>query len=345
MIKSAKVKQALVQLIIAFLISLFASHYLEYYETQLILPFRNLLYFGEISSIENSSGLPETYYEFSEKPVVNPVHVAQSANAEALAILQNQLTIDDIGFSNAKHKILMAANQLVDILEITRSNNQMFGRWPYEFEYPYYNLEPPWYSGMAQGLGIEVLLAAYVVSGEGEYLDAAILAGKAMEIEVRNGGVSTKVANDALWFEEYASANAEPPYVLNGHIFALEGLWYLKGYSPEFQSTYEAGLQALKQLLPKFDRYVWSQYDLVGTPANPKYQRLHVRLLKELAQRDYDSLFIYYADKFERQIYMPFGLTYRLIYAPTTMMMGILILNSLLIFLVLSFSRRILSRG
>ena len=120
------------------------------------------------------------------------------------------------------------------------------------------------------------------------------------------------------------------------------GIW--KGYSPEFQSTYEAGSQALKQLLPKFDRYVWSQYDLVGTPANPKYQRLHVRLLRELAQGDYDSLFVYYADKFERQIYMPFGLTYRLIHAPTTMMMGILIFNTLFIFLVLSFSRRILSR-
>lgn len=339
MIKLHNFKRFLYQLLIAILISLIATHYLEYYETKFVMPIRNYIYFGRFSNSVDDLSANKIYYKFLEQPVINPVMVAKSARVEALAILEGQQAINDSDNSNIRHKILSTANVLMNMLEIEQNNSITFGRWPYEFDYPYYKIKSPWYSGMAQGHGIEVLLAAYILTGEKRYLDSAILAGKAMQIDIANGGTASKIGNSALWFEEYASANAEPPFVLNGHIFALNGLWYLKKYSPEFQNTYEAGVQALKQLLPRFDKHVWSHYDLVGTPANSKYQRIHVRLLRELAGREHNDFFIRYADKFEKQIYLPFGFTYRLIVAPGNMIVGLFVVNTISIFLILNLPR------
>ena len=339
MIKLHNIKRFLYQLFIAILISLVATHYLEYYEIKFVMPMRNYIYFGRFSNSVDDLSDNKIYYKFLEQPVINPVAVANSARVEALAILEGQQAINDSDNSNIRHKILSTANVLMNMLEIEQNNSVTFGRWPYEFDYPYYKIKSPWYSGMAQGHGIEVLLAAYILTGEKRYLDNAILAGKAMQIDIANGGTASKIGNSALWFEEYASANAEPPFVLNGHIYALNGLWYLKKYSPEFQNTYEAGVRALKQLLPRFDKHIWSHYDLAGTPANSKYQRLHVRLLRELARRERDDFFIRYADKFEKQIYLPFGFTYRLIVAPGNMIIGLFVVNAISIFLILNLPR------
>ena len=78
--------------------------------------------------------------------------------------------------------------------------------WPYNFDYPTYELKAPWYSAMAQGLGIEVLIAAYKITDDDKYLHEARLAANALLVPIEENGVAIYLNNgdNGIWFEEYA---------------------------------------------------------------------------------------------------------------------------------------------
>ena len=65
------------------------THYLEGFETRLLSPFRELIYFGAESNIRNEDIIKNTYYKFYDEPQVNPVHVAQ-VKSEITKIFQNK---------------------------------------------------------------------------------------------------------------------------------------------------------------------------------------------------------------------------------------------------------------
>ncbi len=75
--------------------------------------------------------------------------------------------------------------------------------WLYQsrITYPNFTLEPPWVSGMAQGLGVEVLAHAYNLTGDEKYLKAARLALNSFFVPVE--GVeyftSMKMVDGGIW--------------------------------------------------------------------------------------------------------------------------------------------------
>ena len=96
--------------------------------------------------------------------------------------------------------------------------------WFHEFDFEYRDtLKKPWYSGLAQGQGLSVLLRAYQITKDEKYLNASKAVFKSLTIEVKEGGVLYVDNNKDTWIEEYIVF--PPTHILNGFIWALWGIY------------------------------------------------------------------------------------------------------------------------
>ena len=100
---------------------------------------------------------------------------------------------------------------------------QSEGRWNWAIEVPVRGLVAPWIFGMTQSLGVSVLLRAYQLTGDSDYFDRASAAVAWLRAPVESGGVAIRTGT-GTWYEEYPNAET-PSHVLNGHIWALFGIW------------------------------------------------------------------------------------------------------------------------
>jgi hypothetical protein len=217
----------------------------------------------------------------------NPVHVAQSG-LNYYAQYQN-------GNQTAGKLFLNCADWLIENA-VVRDN---YSVWEYNFRSPTYNTTPPWVSGMAQGLGLNVLANAYKITGDKKYISSANLALGAFFIDVEKGGVTYK-DRDGWWYEEYAQQNnKQQPRVLNGFIYCLFGIkeYYNVTKDNRAKQLYDAGLRDLKAHLPEYDGGNWTYYDKLGTISTLPYHETHVRLMNELFQSTGDPEFRIYRDR------------------------------------------------
>jgi len=154
------------------------------------------------------------------------------------------------------------------------------------------SLEPGWYSAMAQGQAMSLLVRAYARSGRSEYLDAAVRALALFDVRSADGGIVAKFMDHYIWYEEYPTI--PPCFVLNGFMYALIGLYDVAATAPpgEGQSTavrlYSSGIASLRGMLPLFDTGSGTVYDLrhltLGGAAAPNrarwdYHATHVNQL------------------------------------------------------------------
>ena len=126
---------------------------------------------------------------------------------------------------------------------------------------------------MAQGLGVQVLILAYNLTGEKRYLESAKKALNAFYVEVSNGGVIIK-EGDGWWYEEYADEEGKMPRVLNGMIYALLGIWEYYKITGDENAKYlfDRGITSLKNHLHEYDANCWTFYDALGNLASKKYR-------------------------------------------------------------------------
>lgn len=174
------------------------------------------------------NGIPITIYP-DLGPQINPVNIAQQA-----------LTYWDKGQYNLFLKI---ANWFCE----NTLEHDSFAVWQYQFPWKSYNMTPPWVSGMAQGLAVDVLGRAYHLTGNEIYLNTAKKALKAFLVPIEEGGVRT----EDWWYEEYADVGGKNPRVLNGMIYALQGIynfWIITGDSLA-KMIFDNGLSSLKKNL------------------------------------------------------------------------------------------------
>lgn len=82
------------------------------------------------------------------------------------------------------------------------------------------SLQPPWYSAMAQGHGISVLVRAHHVTGDEKFLNAAKAALKIFEIRAENGGILSEFMGIYPWYEEYPTVPGT--FVLNGFTVKID---------------------------------------------------------------------------------------------------------------------------
>lgn len=206
--------------------------------------------------------------------------------------------------------------------------NGDFSILQYNFPWPFYNIESPWRSGMAQALAIQVLLKAHELTNTSEYLGTAKLLLNSFFVDVKSGGVTYKEdvsgegspaqvsdiralygtkGSQGWWYEEYAADNqgSMVSKVLNGMMFSVLGVYDYYQYTkdPEAKFLFDNGIVALKNDLLYYDNNGFSYYDILKTPASEKYHKIHVELLQQLYDITGDHIFKDYHDKWNSQLY------------------------------------------
>ncbi len=196
----------------------------------------------------------------------------------------------------------------VDWLAKNLSDKGVFSVWEYNFPWKLYNLRPPWVSGMAQGLGIKVFVLAYKETGNEEFIKLAFDALKAFTSSVEEGGVLQVDESDGgYWYEEYASPSSIPSYVLNGHIFALEGIYELFALTKHntAKMLFDKGISELKTHIDEYDTGSWTYYDRLKLVASWGYHNLHINQMAYLWKITGDELFMKYHRKWKLYMQKP----------------------------------------
>lgn len=194
-----------------------------------------------------------------------------------------------------------AADWLCRNLELNRFGVRV---WHHNFDWDYREkLKAPWYSGLAQGQGISLLVRAYRATGNGDYLDAAERAFTSFLLPVDQGGVQYLDHEGDLWLEEYITS--EPTHILNGFMWSLWGVYdyYLATSDVQAHELFYRCAQTLVRNLDRYDLGYWSLYELSRTRlkmvASPFYHRLHAVQLRVTSRLTGVSRLARAADRWE----------------------------------------------
>lgn len=117
-------------------------------------------------------------------------------------------------------------------------------------------LAPPWYSGMAQGLALSLLVRLHEETGQARWADAAHLVLRSFTHGSHEGepGFVHERENGCLWFEEYVDDDVEPVSVVNGHVYAVLGLaeYALAFDDPDAVALFDAGATTVRESFDSF---------------------------------------------------------------------------------------------
>lgn len=205
-----------------------------------------------------------------------------------------------------RHKDQIHMNRMLAQLEWACKNQEKkggsAGTWKVDFNLSTYGLKAGWVSAMAQGLGISLLLRAWILTKEERYLDTAELAFQAFDRFVSDGGVKVKFEGKYTFYEEYPSS--PPSFVFNGFISSILGVRDLSVFTrnKRARELWEDGIATLKFMLPFYDLGYWSRYDLRKGDVNIAsefYHKYHVTQLKLLHMLTGETVFLNFAKKFE----------------------------------------------
>jgi len=268
-------------------------------------------------------GIPMLDYRGSIGLQYNPIAIAQwgLANFNIFCSTRND---------SRRQKTVRAADWLVANLE---RNSHGLWVWHHHFDWEYRErLKAPWYSGLAQGQGVSLLLRAYAESRDDKYLAAARRAFISLAKPIAEGGVLIEDEQHDLWIEEYL---VDPPtHILNGFIWALWGVFdfWLAGdcgmriheqetgnascnheisnagalaqdSGASARCIFDRGVQTLLHNLVRYDTGYWSLYEQSGTRlkmlASPFYHRLHIVQLRVMTLLTGDHRFNVFADRWQ----------------------------------------------
>jgi hypothetical protein len=246
----------------------------------------------------DAAGIPMLDYHGAIGLQYNPIAIAQWG-------LANYNRFCETSNDARRQKTLQAADWLTANLE---QNPHGLWVWNHHFDWDYRDtLKAPWYSGLAQGQGVSLLLRAHALSENDKYQRAAEKAFVALTRPMAEGGVlfeDESENNDKnLWIEEYL---VDPPtHILNGFMWALWGVfdfWRARG-DASAKAIFDRGVKTLLHNLARFDTGYWSLYEQSGTRlkmlASPFYHRLHVVQLRVMSRLTGDARFAVIADRWE----------------------------------------------
>lgn len=253
-------------------------------------------YTGQFDSV----GIPLLNYHGAIGLQYNPIAIAQYG-------LGNYNLYCRTGEKSRRSKFLNIADWLVENLEETPFGTRV---WCHHFDFEYRDiLKAPWYSGLAQGQGVSVLVRAHQETGEKTYLDTAKEAFETFKIDIKEGGVTYRDEEDNIWFEEYILF--PPTHILNGFIWTIWGVYdyYLATHDMVAKDLFIHSIQTVKENMPRFDIGFWSLYDQSGIRlkmmASPFYHHLHIVQLRILHRLTAEKVFRCFADRWEKFLYNP----------------------------------------
>lgn len=290
----------------------------------------------------DEAGIPLLNYHGKLGLQYNPIAIAQYG-------LGNYNLFRRTGDSDRRVRFLAAADWLVENLEQNWAGAWV---WNHNFDWEYRTpLKAPWYSALAQGQGISLLVRAHKETKGESYLDSSRLAFHAFQRELTNGGVAYTDPQGNVWFEEYVllspsenairdhgedfgsnhserSIDQTPTHILNGFMWAAWGVYdfYLGTGDPSAQRLFLEAVRTLKRNLHLFDAGFWSLYEQSGTRmkmlASPFYHRLHVVQLQVMHRLTGEPVFAQFARRwqqyqqstFKRNLALAYKSAFKLLY-------------------------------
>jgi len=242
----------------------------------------------------DSSGIPQLDYHGQIGLQYNPIAIAQYG-------LGNDNLWCRTADQTRKKKFFLIADWLCSNLE---QNSHGLPVWNHHFNWEYRDtLQAPWYSALAQGQGISVLVRAHKESKDPRYLDVAGRAFASFQRPTQEGGVAFTDESGDLWFEEYIVS--PPTHILNGFIWALWGVYdyWLATKGSSAQDLFSRGVRTLLHNLDRYDLGFWSLYEQSGTRlpmvASTFYHRLHIVQLRVMHRLTGENRFVEVADRWE----------------------------------------------
>lgn len=162
-------------------------------------------------------------------------------------------------------------------------------------------IRPPWYSGMAQGQALSLFVRLYEHDGDQRWRDAAEQTLQSYYVEKNDQGPwFTLIDNEHMWFEEYAG-NTDPLLVINGHNFALFGLydWVVLTGDDRAERMFDAGATTVLDVFDTFrvpggiSRYCVQAERCLDEDGwfSAKYHMIHIQQLQMLADITGDERF------------------------------------------------------
>jgi hypothetical protein len=188
---------------------------------------------------------------------------------------------------------------------------------PYQFDFWLHSrhkdtehMISPWYSGMAQGVGLTLFSRLYGVTGNPKYL--GVSQQLLNSLYIRTGGVPwVTLRDDAgyFWIEEYPLAKGQSDRTLNGFLFAIYGLYnYLwnTGNEDAYPFIVDA-IETVKHYLPEYrnpggiSHYCLKHKDIMDAP----YHMVCTDQLSRLHKYSGDDVLGKYAALFKADYYDP----------------------------------------
>jgi heparosan-N-sulfate-glucuronate 5-epimerase len=257
----------------------------------------------------DGSGIPLLNYHGNIGLQYNPIAIAQWGLGNFNCFLRSKnlgaanTASDNLASENEerKRKFVTAADWLVEHLE---ANSFGVAVWNHDFDWEYRTpLQAPWYSGLAQGQGISLLVRVWRETGNAGYLDAATRAFTSFSKSTQEGGVCFTDERGDLWFEEYIVS--PPTHILNGFIWAAWGVhdFFLATKDEAAGELFSRAVATMRNNLDRYDLGFWSLYEQSGTRlpmvASPFYHQLHVAQLRVMHRLTGDDIFSQTADRWE----------------------------------------------
>jgi heparosan-N-sulfate-glucuronate 5-epimerase len=243
----------------------------------------------------DASGIPLLDYHGKIGLQYNPIAIAQYG-------LGNFNLFQQSGDPVRRKRFLLVADWLCSHLEV---NSHGIAVWNHHFNWEYRaELKAPWYSALAQGQGISLLVRAHKNSGEARYLEAARSALAAFSHPASAGGVTFVDERGDLWFEEYIVT--PPTHILNGFIWALWGVYdyWLATKDASAKDLFSRATQTLLHNLERYDLGFWSLYEQSGTRlpmvASGFYHQLHIVQLRIMHRLTGEAEFLRTAERWQR---------------------------------------------
>lgn len=241
----------------------------------------------------DDAGIPLLDYRGALGKQYNPIAIAQYGLAHFNCLNEPRAEA-------SRDIVVRVADWLTDNLVV---NDHGLHVWMHHFNWEYRNtLMAPWYSGLAQGQGISLLLRAQKVTGDPQYLETAAMAMQSLYTDVSDGGVIYR-NGDGVWIEEYI---VNPPtHILNGFIWASWGVWdyYLATKEERAKQLFEHCVSTIESNLHRYDIGWWSLYEQSGTRlrmiASPFYHRLHIVQLGVMEKLTGEGFFGDYTRRWE----------------------------------------------
>jgi heparosan-N-sulfate-glucuronate 5-epimerase len=308
MISKLKAREKYLRRIFASYVFRNASQLTFWHETPRVNPHANYKELGPYYMTFEQKALYPGPFDHDGIPLLNyhgDVGLQYYSIAVSQYALGNYNLFKENGDAVYREKFLVNARWLIDNLVVTPRGTYL---WPHHFDFEYFQpLKAPWFSGLAQGQGLSVLVRAFIETEDSKFRTAAESVFRSLTLTTPEGGVLYKDDEGNQWIEEYL---VDPPtHILNGFIWALWGIYdyHLLTGDPEASSLFKSLLGTITRHLGRYDAGFWSFYELtpqrIKSLASPFYHRLHIVQLEIMHLMTDDEIFLFYANKWREYLY------------------------------------------